>query len=60
MKIYLMIIKLLVALSGGVDSSFSLIVAKLMGFNPVAVTVDPGNIILPSYFKNSVETLTRV
>ena len=51
--------KAIVALSGGVDSSFSLIVAKLMGFNPVAVTVDPGNIILPSYFKNSVETLTN-
>jgi predicted PP-loop superfamily ATPase len=50
--------KAIVALSGGVDSSFSLIVAKLMGFNPVAVTVDPGNIVLPSYFKNSVETLT--
>ncbi len=50
--------KAIVALSGGVDSSFSLIVAKLMGFNPIAVTVDPGNIILPSYFKNSVETLT--
>ena len=50
--------KAIVALSGGVDSSFSLIVAKLMGFNPIAVTVDPGNIILPTYFKNSVETLT--
>ena len=51
--------KAIVALSGGVDSSFSLIVAKLLGFNPVAVTVDPGNIILPTYFKKSVETLTR-
>ena len=50
--------KAIVALSGGVDSSFSLIVAKLMGFNPVAVTVDPGKIVLPSYFKNSVDTLT--
>ncbi len=49
----------IVALSGGVDSSFSLIVAKLMGFNPIAVTVDPGNIVLPSYFKNNVESLSR-
>jgi uncharacterized protein len=49
--------KAIVALSGGVDSSFSLIVAKLMGFNPVAVTIDPGQIVLPSYFKNSVNTL---
>jgi uncharacterized protein len=50
--------KAIVELSGGVDSSFSLIVAKLMGFNPIAVTVDPGSIILPSYFKNNVEILT--
>src|SRR5574344_1193238 len=28
-----------VALSGGVDSSFSLILAKKLGFNPIAVTV---------------------
>lgn len=50
--------KAIVALSGGVDSSFSLIIAKLMGFNPLAVTVDPGNIILPSYTKNNIDTLT--
>lgn len=49
----------IVALSGGVDSSFSLIIAKLMGFNPMAVTVDPGNIVLPSYFKKNIETLTN-
>lgn len=48
-----------VALSGGVDSSFSLIVAKLMGFTPLAVTINPGNIILPSYFRNNVENLTK-
>ncbi len=30
-----------------------------MGFNPIAVTVDPGNIILPSYFKNNVENLSK-
>ncbi|MBI5681155.1 MAG: ATPase [Methanobacterium sp.] len=51
--------KAVVALSGGVDSSFSLIVAKIMGFNPVAVTVNPGNIILPKYFQNNVETLSH-
>ena len=50
--------KAIVALSGGVDSSFSLIVAKLLGFNPVAVTVDPGSIILPSYFKKNINGLT--
>ena len=49
----------IVALSGGVDSSFSLIIAKLMGFNPIAVTVNPGNIILPKYFQNNVENLSH-
>jgi hypothetical protein len=48
-----------VALSGGVDSSFSLILARIMGFQPQAVTVDPGSIILPGYYKNSVEHLTQ-
>jgi len=48
----------IVALSGGVDSSFSLILAKLLGFNPVALTIDPGNIILPSYFKKNINGLT--
>ncbi len=48
-----------VALSGGVDSSTSLIIAKKLGFNPLAVTVDPGNIILPHYFRESVENLTK-
>ena len=47
-----------VALSGGVDSSFSLIVAKVVGFNPIAVTVNPGSIILPKYFQNNVEKLS--
>ena len=46
-----------VALSGGVDSSFSLILAKKLGFNPVAVTVDPGTIILPNQFKKNIQTL---
>ena len=48
-----------VALSGGVDSSFSLILAKKLGFNPVAVTVDPGTIILPNQFKKNISLLTE-
>ncbi len=48
-----------VALSGGVDSSSSLIIAKMLGFNPMAVTVNPGDIILPRYFRESVENLTQ-
>ena len=51
-------IKSIVALSGGVDSSFSLIAAKNIGFNPIAVTVKPGSIILPKYFQNNVEKLS--
>ena len=48
-----------VALSGGVDSSFSLILAKKLGFNPTAVTVDPGTIILPKQFKRNIKTVTE-
>ena len=48
-----------VALSGGVDSTFALIVAEMMGFNPLAVTVNPGDIILPKYLQERVENLTR-
>jgi len=49
-----------VALSGGVDSSASLVLAKMLGFNPLAVTVNPGDIILPRYFRESAENLTRM
>jgi uncharacterized protein len=48
-----------VAISGGVDSSFSLIISRMMGFNPLAVTVNPGNIILPGHFRKNVENLTK-
>lgn len=48
-----------VALSGGVDSSFTLIVAQKLGFHPIAVTVNPGDIILPKYFREKVENLTK-
>ena len=52
-------VEAVVALSGGVDSSFSLILAKKLGFNPIAVTVDPGSIILPNQFKKNIKTLTE-
>jgi len=48
-----------VALSGGVDSSFSLILAKKLGFNPIAITIDPGTIILPNQFKGNIKILTE-
>lgn len=51
--------KAVVALSGGVDSSSSLLIAQLLGFKPIAVTVNPGDIILPKYFRQSVENLTQ-
>ena len=52
-------VEAVVALSGGVDSSFSLILAKKLGFNPVAVTVDPGTIILPKQFKANIKLVTE-
>ena len=52
-------VEAVVALSGGVDSSFSLILAKKLGFNPVAVTVDPGSIILPNQFKKNIRLLVE-
>ena len=52
-------VEAVVALSGGVDSSFSLILAKKLGFNPIAVTVDPGTIILPKQFKRNIELLSE-
>ncbi|MGL6298195.1 MAG: ATPase, partial [Methanobacteriaceae archaeon] len=50
-------VKTIVALSGGVDSSYSLIVAKYLGFNPIAITVDPGTIVLPKHLKYNIENL---
>lgn len=47
-----------VALSGGVDSSSSLVIAEKMGFNPVAITVNPGDIVLPKHFRDRVDGLT--
>ena len=49
----------IVALSGGTDSSFSLILAKKLGFNPIAVTVDPGTIVLPKQFKHNIDKLVK-
>ncbi|SCM56759.1 putative protein MJ1638 [Methanothermobacter wolfeii] len=46
-----------VALSGGVDSSFSLILAKNIGLKPEAFTVDPGTIILPGHVKRGIGRL---
>jgi len=46
-----------VALSGGVDSSFSLIAAVKLGLKPLALTVDPGTIILPGHVRRSLEEL---
>lgn len=48
-----------VALSGGADSCFSLVLAKMLGFNPIAVSVDPGTIVLPKQFKENIEKITN-
>ncbi len=49
--------RVIVALSGGVDSSFSTLLAKSLGFNVKCVSVDPGTIILPKQFKFNIENL---
>lgn len=49
----------IVALSGGADSTFSVIIAKMLGFNPIAITVDPGTIVLPKQFKENIENITQ-
>ena len=48
-----------IALSGGVDSSFTTLLAKSLGFNIQTMTVDPGTIILPNQFKNNIKNLTN-
>lgn len=48
-----------VALSGGVDSSFSTVLTKSLGFNIKAVTVDPGTIILPKQFRYNIDNLCK-
>lgn len=45
------------ALSGGSDSSFSLILAKKLGFNPIAISIDPGTIVLPKQFRENIDNL---
>lgn len=47
-----------VALSGGVDSSFTTVLTKALGFNLETVTVNPGTIILPNQFKHNIHNLT--
>jgi predicted PP-loop superfamily ATPase len=49
--------KVIVALSGGVDSSFSTVLSKSLGFNIKAMTVDPGTIVLPKQFRFNIENL---
>ena len=47
-------IKVLVAYSGGVDSTAALVLLKNMGFNVKAVTVDPGPFILPNWVRDNI------
>ncbi|MFB2623759.1 ATPase [Methanothermobacter marburgensis] len=47
-----------VALSGGTDSSFSLIAAVNLGLKPAAFTADPGTIVLPGHVRRAVDELT--
>ena len=49
----------IVATSGGTDSSFSLILAKKLGFNPISITIDPGTIVLPKQFRYNIDKLCK-
>jgi len=51
--------EVMVALSGGLDSSFSTIIAKNLGFKVKAITVDPGAIILPGHVKENIKRLSK-
>ena len=48
-----------VAYSGGVDSTASLLIAKLAGLNPIAVTVDAGGWMIPPHTKRIIEETTK-
>ncbi len=47
-------IKIIVAYSGGVDSTATLVILKKMGFNVEAVTVDPGPYIVPEHVRETI------
>ncbi|MFQ6051578.1 MAG: ATPase [Candidatus Hydrothermarchaeota archaeon] len=48
-----------IALSGGGDSSSTLAIAKMAGMNPIAITMDPGTIVLPSQLKENIEFVVK-
>jgi predicted PP-loop superfamily ATPase len=50
---------IIVAYSGGIDSSAVLILLKKWGFLPIAVTADPGPQILPPNLKHNIEEFCR-
>ena len=51
--------KAVVALSGGVDSSCSVLIAKKLNLDVTAVTVNPGNFILTRFMKENVERVVK-
>ncbi len=53
-------IKILVAYSGGVDSTATLVLLKNMGFNVKAVTVDPGPFILPNWVRDNIAKAVKL
>jgi len=48
-----------VALSGGVDSTATLYIAKSIGLNPIAVTVYPGPYIIPDNVKEWISKIVK-
>lgn len=51
--------KALIALSGGVDSSCSALLAKKLNFDVIAATVNPGRFILTDFMKENVERVVN-
>jgi len=51
--------KIVIGLSGGVDSVASLLISKLAGLNPIAVSVDAGGWMLPPETKSKIELVVK-
>lgn len=49
-----------VALSGGADSTASLVIAKKLGLNTMAILVNPGTYLIPEYKLREIKNLSKI